>query len=197
MCAKTRSRSRRVIGITGTPGVGKKSVAIVVAEMLHMRSVGLNDLALSYGLAKPTGTDSEVDTEAFSRALAKRLTRRAVVYGHLLPYVLPRKVASRIAVLRCDPLVLKGRLARRGYSSSKVIANVEAELIGLISADSFKAFGPTKPFEVDTTFATPSEAAEKVAAMAVGRGPNPEKIDWVAGYGSAERLRSLFSFDKA
>jgi adenylate kinase len=197
VCPETRLQSLRIIGITGTPGVGKKSVAKVVAEKLHLRSVSLNDLAGSYGFDQPTGTDSEVDTEAFSRVFAKRLSGRAVVYGHLLPYVLPRRMATRVAVLRCDPLVLKRRLAKRGYPSSKMIENVEAELIGLISADSFKAFGPAKPFEVDTTHSTPSEAADKVVAKALGGGSDAERLDWVVGYGTAERLRSLFSVDNA
>jgi adenylate kinase len=196
VCPETRPQSLRIIGITGTPGVGKKSVAIVVARKLQMRSASLNDLARSYGFAPPSGTDSEVDTEAFSRVFAKLFSGRAVVHGHLLPYVVPRKMTSSVAVLRCDPLVLKRRLAKRGYPSSKTIENIEAELIGLISADSFRAFGPTKVFEVDTTHTTPSECADKVVAMVLGIGSDAIRVDWVARYGTAERVRSLFPADK-
>ena len=183
----------RIIGITGTPGVGKKSVAVLVAKKLDIACIGLNDLALSYGLVNPKGSGKEVDTAAFRRRLRTHRPGPAVIYGHLFPSAVPASLVSRIAVLRCDPSVLKIRLENRGYPPSKVVENVEGELIGLISADSFKAFGPDKSFEVNTTNTSPSDAAQAVADGAQSKESDPGRLDWTLNYDTGEKLRSLLS----
>ena len=70
-----------MLGITGTPGTGKKSVAPIVAKRLRMKCLGLNDLALSYGLVdRKSGA---VDTQKLRARLRGDLSGNAVVYGHL------------------------------------------------------------------------------------------------------------------
>jgi adenylate kinase len=179
-----------VIGITGTPGTGKKSVAPLVAAKLGLRCRSLNELSSSLGVVR--SPDGSVDTERLRRAL-RTIDGPAVLYGHLLPYALGRDSVSRVAVLRCEPSALKARLRERRYSERKTIENVEAELIGLESSDAYDTFGPSKTFEVDTTLMTPAQSAAKVLAVVKGaRTPLP-RLDWVPAYDSEEKLRSLLS----
>lgn len=178
-----------IIGVTGTPGGGKKTVSPLAAKMLGLRCLGVNDLALSHGLLAP---GDEVDTRKMRALLSREVPGPALVYGHLLPYVVRPSLADRVAVLRCEPRVLKRRLAARGYLPRKVAENVEAELIGIVSADSYDAFGDAKTFEVDTTRLGPSEAAREVEEVVRGATPRP-RIDWTRGYDSGEKLRSLLS----
>ena len=132
-----------------------------------------------------------MDTDLLRRRLAAGRLGPAVVYGHLLPYVLGRAGAEKVAVLRCEPAVLKKRLQSRGYPAEKVLENVRAELIGLVAADALRAFGRGKTFEVDTTGSTPRDVAKAVTSVAAGGGEGAGRIDWVPGYGSAAKLRSL------
>jgi len=180
-----------VVGVTGTPGTGKKSVAPLLAERLGRGCLGLNDFARSHGLVK--GQEGEVDPLALKRALARELRGDMVVFGHLLPEVLGKSSVEKVVVLRCEPAVLKGRLRPRRYPAQQVVDNLEAELIGLTSADTFKTYGSRKTFEVDTTYTTPTEAASFVADVLRGKAAPGPRIDWTMNYDSSRKLKSLFS----
>lgn len=185
-------RNTSVIALTGTPGVGKKSVAPLVAESLGLRCISLNDLAVDYGLSS-TDRGPDVDVRLFRGKIRSRLRGNAVLHGHLVPYVLPRVMARKVVVLRCDPSILKERLRARGYPDQKIIENVEAELIGLLSSDSLKSFGPSKTVEIDASYDPPAEVADQIVATLRG-GLHPRTgLDWLASYDTGARLRSLLS----
>jgi adenylate kinase len=175
----------RHVGLTGTPGTGKKSVAPIVASSLGLQAVSINDLA------GPGGTDDEVDTKALREIVHAKLRTPSLLYGHLLPYVLDKTNVSRVVVLRCEPTTLKKRIIARGYPPAKVVSNVEAELIGIVAFDAFSKFGPRYTAEVDTTHTSPEEAAITAARIVLGRSTPPRRIDWSLAYDSAERLSSL------
>ena len=178
------------IGVTGTPGTGKKSMAPLVAKKLGLEAASLNELAERFrAVLQPSG---EVDTAAFRRRLARRTPRPSLYYGHLLPYVFDGDDLAGVVVLRCEPGVLRGRLLERGYSGQKLVENVEAELIGVISSDAYDVFGRGKTFEVDTTRTSPAEASTE--ALDLLRGTRaPGRIDWTVTYDSGAKLRLLLS----
>ena len=174
-----------VIGITGTPGTGKKSVAPLVGEALGIPSVSLPNVSHS-------GTrELVIDTAKAMLELSREPPGRVVAYGHLIPYVLPRSLVSRVFVLRCDPAVLKGRLSRRGYSAIKIRENVEAELIGVLAYDAYRAFGRPRTVELDTTAGSPTSTAEAVVGLLGKKVPSGRRIDWTLRYPSARALMSL------
>jgi adenylate kinase len=180
-----------IFGITGTPGTGKKSISPIVAERLRVECLSLNELANSYHLVKQSSGD--VDVGRLRTKLRRGLPRDAVAYGHLLPYVLDSRAVSRVVVLRCEPVALKERLRARGYEPKKIVEDVEAELIGVVSSDAFDTFGKEKTWEVDTTRTTPGEAAA-IAARIAESGPRPTpRIDWTLDYDSGAKLRLLLS----
>ena len=182
------------MGITGTPGTGKKSVAPIVAERLGAKCLSLNDVAKSYHLVE--GKSGEVDVTKLRSRLRRGLPRDAVVYGHLLPYVFGSRALSKVVVLRCEPGTLKERLRQRGYEPKKVVEDVEAELIGVVSSDAFDAYGEEKTWEVDTTRTNPDEAAAAVSHV-VEDAPRPfPRIDWTLDYDSGAKLRLLLSTTK-
>ncbi|MDG6902199.1 MAG: adenylate kinase family protein [Nitrososphaerota archaeon] len=185
--------SKRIIGITGTPGTGKKSVAPFLARSLGVPCVGLNDLARTAGLVR---RGQEVDAALLKRQVSARVTGPAVVYGHLLPHSVVKSSVDWVGVLRCEPAVLKARLESRGYAEAKALENVRAELIGLVSDEAFRAFGREKTVEVDTTATSPEEAAEALLLSAKRRGADRSRIDWMRGYDSAAKLRSLLPSER-
>lgn len=181
-----------LVGVTGTPGTGKKSISPLVASKLGLPCFGLNELALSYRLVRRPDADQEVDTELFAKKLAARLRGPSVVFGHLLPYVLARRSVATVVVLRCSPSILRRRLVARGYPPQKILQNVEAELIGVIAADAEATFGREKTVEFDTSTLEPAEAATSVVGKIHRRGGEP-RIDWTLRYDSASKLRSLLA----
>lgn len=179
-----------VLGITGTPGTGKKSVAPLAAKLLGVESFSIGELALAHGCARPMGGEYEVDTERLRRKLPALVPRPSVLHGHLLPAVLDPSLAERVVVLRCEPRTLGERLRSRRYPEPKVRANLEAELIGVVAAEAHDVFG-SATVELDTTSAAPPKAAAAVARLTEGKA-SARRIDWTRSYGSAPKLRSLF-----
>ena len=185
-----------IIGVTGTPGTGKKSVAPLLAKLFDAQCLSINEVARSHGLLKKHGEEWEVDAEALRREF-DGASGPAVLYGHLLPHSIDGQLLSQAVVLRCEPSALKQRLAARGYPHQKLIDNVESELIGLVSSETFEAFGETKTFEVDTTDAAPSEVANAVREVIEGHSQPGPRVDWTLAYDTGAKLRSLLSVGRS
>ncbi|MDG6902600.1 MAG: AAA family ATPase [Nitrososphaerota archaeon] len=180
----------RFLGITGTPGTGKKTLAPKVAVQLGLPCIGLNQLLTGGELTEP---ERGVDPRKLRKRLMKRHDRRAVVFGHMVPDVLEKRDLEKVVVLRCEPSVLGRRLRRRGYTEEKVAANVEAELIGFVSAGCISKYGRGKMAEFDTTDRLIRGSAKAVARLLGSPESKGKLIDWVPLYSSAVKLRSLLS----
>lgn len=164
----------------------------MAAKALGLRSVSINDLARVGGLLD-SEPDGEVDVRRLKKVLSKSLHGPALVYGHLLPQVFGPDSMVKVVVLRSDPIVLKNRLEERGYAPDKVMSNVEAELIGLVSSEAFETFGESRTVEVDTSHTSGPKAARMVATAIREEPSHKERIDWTLNYDSAPKLRSLLS----
>jgi adenylate kinase len=195
---------RQLLGITGSPATGKKTVAPNVASGLSLPLIDLN--ALARGGSRPGTTTTstttttrrrsvEVDTSRLRKKLLGLHPSRAVVFGHLLPHVFRKGELDFVAVLRCEPSVLKKRLIKRGYTGQKLLENLEAELIGVLLDESLRAFGDTDVHEYDSTTADPLRLARSIVSdsRTASRSKRSDWIDWTARYTSSAKLRSLFS----
>ena len=181
------------LGVTGTPGTGKKSISPILAGLLRMELVEINSFARTRA-APREGDELVVDTKKLGSQLAKRGTTSTVVSGHLLADVLKPASAEFVVVLRCDPAVLKRRLASRGYLPDKVLENVEAELIGVVLDGAVRRFGAAKVHEYDSTGTSPVSLAKRIADdYLAGRAQASPWVDWTLDYDSSARLRSLLS----
>jgi broad-specificity NMP kinase len=92
--------------------------------------------------------------------------------------------------------VLKRRLRKRGYSPAKVTENVEAELIGVVSASCISRFGRLRCAEFDTSSRSVRISVGKVAGLLSVPRSEGAPVDWVPLYSSAEKLRSLLSDER-
>jgi len=164
-----------LIALTGTPGTGKTSVG----EVLEARGYAVLDLdrmAREYGLIR--GRDEarqadEVDVDALRERIRvpAKLAFLKSHYSHLMD-------VNVAIVLRCRPSVLRDRLRARQWSEEKILENVEAEAIDVITQEATQRI----PFvyEVDTTARLPAETAGEVLAILQGKteGHEPGKVDW-------------------
>jgi len=188
-------KARRSLGVTGTPCTGKKSVSPILASILGMAPVDINVVARAShpGEREAAGGELAVDTRVVRSALLKRGLDDVLISGHLLADVLARGELEFVAVLRCEPLVLKKRLLARGYAHAKVVENVEAELIGVVLDAAVRTFGKTRVHEYDTTEENPQVVARRIAGDYRSRARQGQPWrDWTLDYDSSTKLRALF-----
>ena len=187
-------RLKQLLGVTGTPGTGKKTVALRVAKALRFSALSLNTLAYRFDCVAGTSQKVVVDTGRLRESLRKRAWKKALFHGHLLPEVFRDGELDRVFVLRCDPAILKERLRRRGYVGDHLRENVEAELIGVSLSASIRAFGSFRVREYDTSESRPDRVCEAIISdYRSKRSGKKTWMDWTNRYDSATELRSLLS----
>ena len=80
--------------------------------------------------------------------------------------------ADKVIVLRVHPEILKGRLEARGYSESKIRENLEAEALGVCSAEAFEKYS-NSACEIDITDSTIDEAVSLIEGVIENGGGEP------------------------
>lgn len=172
--------------ITGTPGVGKTTIASLLAEKTGKRHIDLarvvreNKLYTEYD--KETGA-YVVNVEKTRRYLSKILTCEEIIDTHVVEAV-PSHIVKVAIVLRLDPLILKERLEARGYPVRKVMENVEAEILDYVLVSAVDNFGEDKVYEIDTTGKDANKVIEDIMKIIGKKCINfrPGKVDWLTKY---------------
>ena len=180
------SNTRKVILLTGVPGVGKTTIAALLSERLKGVHVNLSELALAEGLV--TGYDSIrktsiVDLERTTTRLMEIIREGRdplVIEGHFSQDVVSPERVSNVFVLRRAPCFLMNELESRGYNPEKVKENVEAELLDVCLVEAIEAYGKEKVSELDTTGIQPDEIIEIITSVLRGERSCEIGIDWLS-----------------
>ncbi|MBA7476814.1 AAA family ATPase [archaeon] len=180
------SNTRKVILLTGVPGVGKTTIAALLSERLKGVHVNLSELALAEGLV--TGYDSIretsiVDLERTTTRLMEIIREGRdplVIEGHFSQDVVSPERVSNVFVLRRAPWRLKDELESRGYNPEKVKENVEAELLDVCLVEAIEAYGKEKVCELDTTDVEANEIIETITSVLRGERSCEVGIDWLS-----------------
>lgn len=177
------------IGITGTPGTGKKTVGMELALILGYEPLILNELIIEMGYTLD-GYDSGiiVDIERLREDLIGKLNRKQVIIGHLLPQVFKKGELSSVIVLRCDPDELLVRYSLRGYDEKKVSENIWSEIIDSSLAESIEQFGVRTIAEFNTTDQPPKKVAQEIADVILG---GSKKKLGIVNWLTRERLEKM------
>jgi len=147
-----------VILVTGTPCVGKTSVACLLAERLNALYVNLTELAVKENLV--LGKDEKrntviVDEKRMKKAISRLIEgcgeQTVVVDGHYAASVVPKKLATHVFVLRRDPVELRKFMEKAGFSGDKLWENLAAEILDVCLVDALKAYGSEKVCEIDAS----------------------------------------------
>ena len=142
-----------IIFISGTPCTGKTTVSERLAEKLNWELVKINDLAISNDLVLGIDEDKGykvIDVDALNELLSRTISNsdNLIVEGHLCHLC---SGADKLIILRCRPEILEERLALRNYSDSKIQENLEAEALGVCSAESLDIY-ENEVFELDVSY---------------------------------------------
>ena len=168
-----------LIALTGTPGVGKTTVAEILKKRGY-RVLSVNELAEEFDciIGEEEGCKI-VDVDELAEKVKELRNGIIILEGHLSHLLNP----DMVIVLRCNPLELKKRLESKGWSEEKVLENVEAELTDVILIEALDS--SENVYEVDTTNLSAEEVADIVERIIRGEGEGykPGKIDWIAEVG--------------
>ncbi len=164
-------RNRFRLVITGTPGVGKHTIARLVAKRYRgSRIIDINKLAIANNaiLENDDGYGRTIDLKKVRRLInseAKTNIMDLIFVGHLAPYVISAYRISMAIVLRRSPYELISVFQKRHYSHGKARENIASEILGITFFDSLESFGKDKIGELDTTEKTPFQVSAKIVSL--------------------------------
>jgi len=168
--------NKLVIVITGTPCVGKTSVARLLASKLNAAYVNLTELAVKNKLV--IGADDErggsliIDENGLKKAASKLIhetgEQNVVVDGHYAASVVPKKLVTHTFVLRRDPVELKSFMEKAGFSGNKLWENLASEILDVCLVDALNAYGKGKVCEINATGKSVEEVVEDILAVLNG-----------------------------
>ena len=164
---KKQQQNRRIVMITGTPGVGKHTVTKHLAQMAPTwKIIDVNESARRAGLLNDYSHTKgiAIDTDDLYHIMKHDILAEPgdyVVIGHLAPYVTPQNDVILAVILRRNPYDLAKTYRERGYSESKSLDNTGAEVLGTIAYDTFAAsYASTRQY--DTTGQNPKDTAHRI-----------------------------------
>ena len=133
---------KKTIFITGTPCTGKTTVSEVLSNRLDCKLIKINDLAIENGFVLGIDEDKDyIDIDALNDKVSEIISdsdELIIFEGHLAHLC---SGADKVIVLRVHPEILRKRLEARDYSQSKIRENLEAEAMGVCTAEAFDEYG--------------------------------------------------------
>ena len=130
--------------ITGTPGVGKTSFAVLLQEKLKelkgldFKNINIGKLVNEKKLYKKWNKEFDVpefDEDMVNDELEPLLYEGGVILDFHSSGFLPEALINFVVLLRCNNTELYDRLAARGYSDKKITENIDCEIMEVTSEE--------------------------------------------------------------
>ncbi|MBE0520385.1 adenylate kinase family protein [Candidatus Bathyarchaeota archaeon] len=161
--------SKRVILVTGTPCVGKTSVARLLASKLDAFYVNLTELALHENLvsSKDKERGSIIVDENRMRGKIREIVEKCdksevIVDGHYAVSVVPKELTTYVFVLRRDPVELRKFMEQCGFSGRKLWENLASEILDVCLCDALNVYENGKVCELDVSGKSVEEIVDEV-----------------------------------
>lgn len=178
---------KQVILITGTPCVGKTTVAKELATRLDALYVNLTELAKQHNLI--LGEDKARNTTIINESkMRHKLTEiidaaeenNIIIDGHYAAAVTPKDKVTRVFVLRRNPIELREFMMKCGFKDQKLWENLASEILDVCLVEALREQEKEKVCEVDVTEKTIEDVVGELLAIL----DNPKKcraggIDWL------------------
>jgi adenylate kinase len=167
--------------VTGTPGVGKTTIATGLARIYGATIVGLDEIITPVLKWDPKLQTYHVTNENEARKLiTERLkTLNSYIIDTVAVNLIDASLIDWCVVLRLEPTQLMDRLTRRNWPHCKVVENVLAEIVGSSLVMAINMFGRDRVIEVDTTNKNVDEVINYITnRIAYGR-PAVGIVDWL------------------
>ncbi len=161
-----------IVCITGTPGTGKTTVC----KYLGLKCINLNEFAVENNCVE--GYDRRirakiVDTECLKNKL--KGMDNIVLESHYSHFM----KCDIVIVLRTSPSILRKRLIEKGFDYKKMMDNLEAEALGLITYEAMDMH--KNVYEIDTGKYSLQETLKIINEIINGKGEKYRagKIDYI------------------
>jgi adenylate kinase len=167
--------TKRVILVTGTPCVGKTSVARLLTSKLKALYMNLTELAMQENLVseKDEKRGSIIVDEARMRRKIVKIIENwekqdIIIDGHYAVNVVPKSLATHVFVLRRNPVELRRLMEQRGFSGNKLWENLASEILDVCLVDALKIIDEGRVCELDITGKSIEEAANEILNVLSG-----------------------------
>lgn len=166
---------KRIILVTGTPGVGKTAVSRLLASKLDAVHIDLAELVKREELISGVDKVRETliaDTDRVSKRIQEIMRESegdVIIDGHYAVDVVSAKNIHVVFVLRRDPDELKGFMEDRGFKERKLWENLAAEILDVCLWDAVSACGSDKVCEIDATGKRVEDVVEEMISVLEGR----------------------------
>jgi len=161
--------SKRVILVTGTPCVGKTSVAHLLTSRLNAFYVNLTDLALHENLisSKDEKRGSIIVDENRMRRKIHEIVEKCdksevIVDGHYAVSVVPKELTTHVFVLRRDPVELRKFMEQCGFSGRKLWENLASEILDVCLCEALNVYENGKVCELDVSGKSVEETVNEI-----------------------------------
>lgn len=177
-----------VILVTGTPCVGKTSVARLLTSKLDAFYLNLTDLALEENLV--VGRDEERDSVIVDENVMREKMREIiqscdrnhmVIDGHYAVNVVPKEFTTHVLVLRRDPVELRRLMEQSNFSGSKLWENLACEVLDVCLYEALDVYEERKVCELDVSGKSVEEIVDEVLDILNGsRECRVGVVDWLS-----------------
>ena len=180
-----------MIGITGSPGTGKKTIARDLSENMNVDVFDINKFIIENNLAEYEEGQLIVNNlkNVRERIDNEFIGKEFIIIGHLLPEVIPEETLRKVIVLRCEPDILIDRYKERDYDELKIKDNLVSELIGTIHYNTVMKYGNDKTFEIDVSNKNVSNIVDEITMIINDERISKDRIDWIDYASKSNKLR--------
>ncbi|BDR91014.1 adenylate kinase family protein [Vulcanisaeta souniana] len=167
--------------VTGTPGVGKTTVAIELSKAYDAPVVDINEIIRPVLKWDPELQTSLVIDEVKARELIREDLGGAGSYiiDTVAINLIDKSLIDWCIVLRLDPRQVMDRLLKRNWPRCKIVENVLAEVVGSPLNLAIDVFGRDRVIEVDTTNKDAHEVANHIVNQLTVGVPVIGVVDWL------------------
>ena len=191
--------SKRVILVTGTPCVGKTSVACLLASKLDAFYVNLTELVLHENLV--LGKDEErgsiiIDENRMRRKIREIIEdcdkSEIIVDGHYAVSVVPKKLTTHVFVLRRDPVELRKFMEQCSFSRRKLWENLASEILDVCLCEALNVYENGKVCELDVSGKSVEETVNEILNVLNGSEEcHVGVVDWLGKLESEDLLEEF------
>jgi len=191
--------------ISGTPGCGKTSVAKEITKFLQAKILSLNELAISDNFSFEFDEERKthiVDFEIFLPFVLKKIDELKktklpflIIESHFSD-IIPENIINFAFILRCDPDVLYKRLEQKNYTQTKIIENIQTEILGNCVNYFIQKQTKFPLFEINTTNLSIDSIVKIIIDIVLGKKDGSQyligEIDWLEKLFQENRLEEFF-----